>query len=484
MSAQMTAADLVALLRGRASHEADSVAYIFDDGAGTEHPVSYGWLDRRARAVAAAIADRGIGAGERALLMFAPGTDYVTGFFGCLYAGVVAVPVYPPEDARGLERISGVWEDCTPSAILSTSDIAAVATEWTGGQRLPWLATDTASDERAGEWREPPISPASLAFLQYTSGSTATPKGVMVTHANLLHNSSVICQALRLGPHSRGMSWLPPYHDMGLIGGILTPLYGGFPCVLMPPLAFLRDPSRWLSAISRHRATISAAPDFAYAECVRRVSPKERAEWDLSTWEHALVGAEPVRPSTLRAFTEGFRDCGFSESAWYPCYGLAEATLFVTGGEPGAPPSIVDSDDASGIPLTGCGQAREPDAVAIVDPVAAVACPPGSAGEIWVSGPTVAAGYWGGGRPCRPGLRPHPGRRPAHLASHRRPRLHARRPPLCDRSQQRRLDRARAQPPPARPRADRGGCAPVAASASRGGLRRRARGSRWSWYMR
>jgi len=384
----MSAPDLVTLLRDRACRQPEAIAYIFDDGAGDERPVTYAWLDLRARAVAAAIAARGVGPGERALLMFAPGPDYVTGFFGCLYAGVIAVPVYPPEDARGLERVGGVWADCSPVLILSTSDIEAVA-----GIDLPWLSTDAVDDVTGGQWVPPDTSPQTIAFLQYTSGSTANPKGVMVTHANLIHNSSVICGALDLGPHSIGMSWLPPYHDMGLIGGILQPLYGGFPCVLMSPRAFLRDPVRWLSAISRHRATISAAPDFAYAECLRRIAPTQRAGLDLSTWEHALVGAEPVRPDTLRTFTSAFGECGFRPTAWYPCYGLAEATLFVTGGEPGAPPATLDT-------LTGCGFARSPDAVTIVK--AAGEGTGEEDGEIWVSGPTVAAGYWGGDDPSSP----------------------------------------------------------------------------------
>jgi amino acid adenylation domain-containing protein len=398
-------ADLVELLRRRAAEQPDATAYVFDDGDGDERPVDYAWADRRARAVAATLAAEGIGPGERVLLMFAPGADYVTGFFGCLYAGVVAVPVYPPNGARGMERIAAVFFDCVPAAILSTSDIVAAAAERVAGMGLRWIATDTVLDGAAAEWVDGRRD--GLAFLQYTSGSTASPKGVMVTHANLLHNSAAIGRALGLGPHSVGASWLPPYHDMGLIGGVLQPLHGGFPCVLMPPAAFLYRPLRWLDAISRHRATISAAPDFAYAECVRRVTAEERAALDLSSWAHALVGAETVRPATVRAFTETFAACGLPATSLYPCYGLAEATLFVTGPTAGRPASVrhVDRERlgagvaaivpaGTGLALTGCGHPHSDDEVRIVDPDTATECAPDTVGEVWVTGPTVADGYW------------------------------------------------------------------------------------------
>jgi amino acid adenylation domain-containing protein len=232
-----------------------------------------------------------------------------------------------------------------------------------------------------------------IAFLQYTSGSTAAPKGVIVGHDNLLHNAVKVAQALDLSEDTRSVSWLPPYHDMGLIGGILQPIYSGFPAVLMPPTAFLRRPARWLRAISDRRATASLAPAFGYAECTRRVTDAELAELDLSRWRIAMVGAETVRPTVLDAFAERFGPAGFRRGGFYPCYGLAEATLFVTGHWL-PDPSPARSDDGPGVASVSCGRVQGSDEILIVDPDARVPCPQGVTGEVWITGPTVAHGYW------------------------------------------------------------------------------------------
>nr|AAN85512.1 nonribosomal peptide synthetase [Streptomyces atroolivaceus] len=427
---------LVDILRDRADATPHRTALEFIRDDGSEHAVGYAALDRRVRAVAAALTERGL-RGERVLLLFPPGENYVTAFLGCLYAGAVAVPVYVPTGKRGLSAVLATGADAGAVLALSSREVTDAITasypELTTSGLIQWLVTEDIADAAADDWPGTGPAPADLAFLQYTSGSTGTPKGVMVRHDNLVHNSASISTALGVGPDSRGVSWLPPYHDMGLIGGILQPLYAGFPCTLISPMAFVRSPYRWLDAISRHRATVSAAPDFAYGECVRRIPEDKRAELDLSSWQHAMVGAEPVRPATLDAFARAFADSGFDRSAFHPCYGLAEATLFVTGGAPErGEPRVLRADrrelelgqavsaiagkenKENAAVLTGCGRSRSEDVVVVVDPAEGRACPPGGTGEVWVSGPTVTAGYWG--RPeltdevFRATLESHPGR--------------------------------------------------------------------------
>ncbi|MEV6173505.1 amino acid adenylation domain-containing protein [Streptomyces sp. NPDC051954] len=414
ISARPGGGTLVDILRDRADSTPHLTALEFLDDDGTERGIGYAALDRRVRAVAAALTERGL-RGERVMLLYPPGEDYVTAFLGCLYAGAVAVPVYVPTGKRGLTAVLATGADA--GAVLAMSNrmvmdaITAGFPELATIGTIQWLVTDEIPDSTAELWSGAGPRPDDLAFLQYTSGSTGTPKGVMVRHDNLVHNSRSISDALGVGPDSRGVSWLPPYHDMGLIGGILQPLYAGFPCTLISPLAFVRSPVRWLDAISRHRATVSAAPDFAYSECVRRISPERRAELDLSSWQHAMVGAEPVRPATLDAFADAFADSGFSRSAFHPCYGLAEATLFVTGGAPEhGRPKVLHADrrelelgqaasaglDATAAAsLTGCGRPQSEDLVVLVDAASGRECLPGETGEIWVSGPTVTGGYWG-----------------------------------------------------------------------------------------
>ncbi|NEB81620.1 amino acid adenylation domain-containing protein [Streptomyces sp. SID14478] len=398
-------------LRRRAESTPDRLALEFELSETEIRAFDYAALDRGARKVAALVQERA-GRGERVLLLHQPGPDYVTAFFGCLYAGAVAVPVYPPLGANGLERVRAIAADCGATlALVDTVTLAAIDER---GDRLDlsvaleWVTTDDAA-HAPEDWRDPHVSPDDLAFLQYTSGSTGTPKGVMLSHANLVHNSATIGRSLGLDENSRAVSWLPPYHDMGLIGGILQPVHAGFACTLLSPLTFLHQPMRWLRALSRTRATITAAPDFAYAEVLRRAAPGDHDDLDLSALRHALVGAEPVRRTTMDAFAEAFRDNGFRRSAFYPCYGLAEATLFVTGrADPKSDPTVlrlrrrdmeegravVADPDESAVELTGCGWAHHDDLVLIVDPATGEPLPPGAVGEIWVSGPTVAHGYW------------------------------------------------------------------------------------------
>jgi acyl-CoA synthetase (AMP-forming)/AMP-acid ligase II len=413
---ELGASSLIDILRWRALNQPDLRLYTFlADGETDEVVITCAELDRRARAIAAVLQYADL-VGERALLLYAPGLDYIAGFFGCLYAGVVAVPAYPPEPARldrTLPRLQTMVADADATVALTTSPILSMA-QFLFGQApdleaLQWIATDTIPDQEADDWREPVLSQDSLAFLQYTSGSTHVPRGVMVSHGNLAYNSDLISQKFELSSASVGVVWLPPYHDMGLIGGILQPAYCGVHCVLMSPLDFLQRPPRWLQAVSNYDATVSGGPDFAYGLCVRKINAEQRSELDLSSWSLAFNGAEPVRAPTLERFAEVFAPCGFRRDAFYPCYGLAEATLIVSGGSRAAPPVIqafdetaleqdrvvpVGSGDDNGRALVGCGQNLRGQKTVIVDPDSLTPCSPDRVGEIWVAGPSVAQGYW------------------------------------------------------------------------------------------
>ncbi len=403
-------ASLVELLRRRAQEQPDRVGYTFlNDGGATRVSLTYAELDRRARGVAARLQQEDAG-GARALLLYPPGLDYVCAFLGCLYAGVVAVPAYPPDPARlnrSLARLRSIVRSARPALALTTSLIQMAGASLAAGDSdfagVRWLATDT-GDTNA-DWRPTEITRDTLAFLQYTSGSTAAPKGVMLTHANLLHNSRLIQRCFEHTPDSRGVIWLPPYHDMGLIGGILQPLYVGFPVTLMSPIDFLQQPLLWLQTISQIGATTSGGPNFAYDLCVRKSTPEQRAMLDLGSWSLAFNGAEPIRPATLERFVAAFGPCGFRREAFYPCHGLAEATLIVTGGSKGHAPIVQGFDggaleqhrvltDVAGRSLVGNGVAQPEHTVQIVDPARLMGCAPGEVGEIWVAGPSVAQGYW------------------------------------------------------------------------------------------
>ncbi len=375
------------LLRLRAAEQADREAYLFlGDGEAETERLTWGELDGRARAIAAALRET-VPPGGRALLLYPPGLEFVAAFFGCLYAGVVAVPAYPPRlNDRSQSRLRSIARDAEPRAALTTSSIAAAA--GVISERVPelacsrWIATDALASGGVTDFPEP--DPSSIAFLQYTSGSTAEPKGVMVTHANLAHNERMIGEAFGMDEESVVVGWLPVYHDMGLIGNVLQPLHAGARCVLMPPVSFLQRPRRWLEAIHRYRGTTSGGPNFAYELCLRKASPEGL---DLSSWRLAFNGAEPVRASTLERFAEVFAPAGFRREAFYPCYGLAEATLFVSGGDPGQAARIEP-------PRVGNGHAWMDQRIVIADPETREELPPGAEGEIWIAGPSVAAGYW------------------------------------------------------------------------------------------
>ncbi|HEX8439827.1 AMP-binding protein, partial [Archangium sp.] len=407
---------LVDLLRRRA-HEQPSrrVFTLLEDGETETRHLDFAGLDGRARAIAATL-QRHARSGERALLLYPYGLDYIAAFFGALYAGVVAVPVYPPDPtrlSRTLPRLRAIAQDAQATLVLTLGSIRdlveGLARHAPELAALRWVATDELVPDVERDWRPPEATPDSLAFIQYTSGSTSVPKGVLLTHANLLHNESILQRAFGSTEDSVGVSWLPLYHDMGLIGCVLQAVYVGFPLVLMPPEAFLQKPLRWLRAISRYRATHSGGPNFAFDLCVRKVSAEQRDALDLSSWRCAVNAAEPVRADTLERFTRHFAPSGLRPDALRPLYGLAEATLMVTGGAQGSRRTVRTVDGAAleswwvvelpeGTPgsrrLVGLGRSWLEQQVVIVDPVTRTRCAADRVGEIWLTGPSVAQGYW------------------------------------------------------------------------------------------
>ena len=408
---------LPALLRSRAEHAPDRVGFRFlIDGEAEEETLSYQDLDRQAREIMACLAPLKL-AGERALLIYPPGLKFISAFFGCLYSGLTAVPVYPPRAGRlknTIAYLSDIVSDAQPSVIMTTSELRALLQRGMNESdlnfgKVQWLITDQLSKFPTEEGFDGHAGTNPLALLQYTSGSTSAPRGVMVTHENLLHNSAFIHKAFGHSEESVGVIWLPPYHDMGLIGGILQPLFGGFPVILMSPFAMLQRPFRWLQAITKYRATTSGGPNFAYDLCVRRITAEQRAMLDLGSWDVAFNGAEPIRSQTLNDFVKTFGDCGFRAGAFLPCYGLAEATLAVATKKKGEHPvrKIVDrgalqykrasasshSNDRT-ITLMASGHPAPAHDVRIVDPDSLSCCPPDRTGEIWMRSPSVARGYW------------------------------------------------------------------------------------------
>jgi acyl-CoA synthetase (AMP-forming)/AMP-acid ligase II len=403
---------LVDHIQRHASERPDQLLYRFlRDGETEQAALTFGEVDRRARDVAVTLLMRWNRA-DRALLIFQPGLEFVTAFLGCLYAGIVAVPVYPPRPHRSsFERVSAIARDCGAAVVLTTAPLlqklrASWPNGWEWNSRA--IATDIIGGGDASSW--PRARPASddVAFLQYTSGTTGNPKGVVITHGNLVANLEVIHRAMRSSEASRGVTWLPPYHDMGLIGGILQPAYAGFPVTLLSPADFVQKPLRWLEAVAQYRATISGGPNFAYELVVRKTSPEQRAALDLSSWEVAFTGAEPVRAETVDRFIEAFACAKLRPTSVFPCYGMAEATLMITGGPYGtrARHIVVDSDavekecriaavsGGSSRTIVSCGKPWNGTEVVIVDPKTSTSVPDWVLGEIWVRGDGIAPGYW------------------------------------------------------------------------------------------
>ncbi|CAM3687654.1 non-ribosomal peptide synthetase [Paracidovorax anthurii] len=374
-------------------------------GQRREITLTYGEFEQRVRSLAAKLQSR-FAVGARALVLLDNDEHYAVSMLACFYSGVIAVPVFPPESQRPqhLARLQGIRRDSGAECVLTASAWTSLCRAAFDG--LETIAVDALDEALAQSWR--PFDPAAqdIAFLQYTSGSTGNPKGVMVTHGNLMANERCIQAGMGLGAEDRFVSWAPLYHDMGLIGGLLQPLYSGASLVLMSPRYFLERPVRWLEQVSRHRATVSGGPDFAYRLCLERISEAQLAALDLSHWRVAYSGAEPVRADTMADFARHVAPAGFDAGAVYACYGLAEATLYVTGGGRGqglwargfsadALAVGAATADGQGPLLVGCGKAAADHAVAVMDVQSLVPVEPGSIGEIWASGPSIAAGYWG-----------------------------------------------------------------------------------------
>ncbi|HVW29988.1 MAG TPA: amino acid adenylation domain-containing protein, partial [Polyangiaceae bacterium] len=401
------ASDLVAILRHRARMDPSGVAMRFvADSSAAASVLTYADLDRSARGMAAQMLERAR-AGDRALLLLPTGAGFVKAFFACLYAGIIAVPAYPPSagNPQHAERLRGILKDARPALL-----VVDAATE----PKLGYLPDADASQAfvTADDWGDvpdlEPVPPSgdAIALLQYTSGSTGEPKGVMVTHGNLLANASAICSRMKLDERDSMACWLPLYHDMGLVSGVVLPVYKGMAATLLSPQLILESPATWLKVIARYGATVSGGPDFVYPLCVDRVRDEQIQGIDLSRWRVAFCGSEPIRARSMEAFAARFAAYGFRAGALCPCYGLAEATLLVSSCRPGEGANAARFDAAElgrgkvqdvvvgGAVLVDCGVIPSRHRVRITDPVTFAECEPGRVGEIWVTGPSVTAGYW------------------------------------------------------------------------------------------
>lgn len=410
--------NFVEILRHQAEFQPQQSAYIFlKDGETESNQLTYEGLDRQARAIAVEIAQMQIPSGSRVILLYpyTGGCEFIAAFFGCLYAGAIAVPCHLPRNSHAVSEVQARIADSEAQVILTTKSLLSklqhqiTPTPSDKYNSLHWIATDTVSSDRAREWRSPKIDRDTLAFLQYTSGSTGQPKGVKISHGCLLQNQKLLAVAFNNSETTISVGWLPLFHDMGLIGNVLHSMYIGRPCILMSPIAFVQKPVRWLQAISRYRATTSGGPNFAYDLLCRHVTDAQREPLDLSCWEIAFSGAEPIRSATIDRFVEKFAACGFRREAFYPCYGMAEATLLISGGHRSNPPIvkyiedaaleqkkvvICDRDRPGFRPIIGCGQAWLDVKIVIADPDSLTQCFPNQIGEIWVSSSGVGGGYW------------------------------------------------------------------------------------------
>ena len=410
---------IVDLLLTQSQNQPDRTAYRFlANGEHESGSCTYRELDLQARAIAVQLLTK-VKPGDRALLIYpyTSGLEFIASFLGCLYAGVIAVTDYPRQHIKSLSQYQDRILDCQAAIALTTQEFAdrvkgqllanpGLATKL---KALPWIASDRVDLGLSDRWQPPKIDSETLAFLQYTSGSTGKPKGVMVTHGNVVHNSKVIYKSFGHHPQTKVLMWLPMFHDMGLIGGVMQPLFAGLPAVLMSPIALAQKPFLWLQALAKYQITTSGGPNFAYDLLCQKVTQEQRDSLDLSHWEVAFTGAEPVRAETLAKFTKLYQPCGFNPKAFYPCYGMAEATLFITGINASEYPTILYLDQqalgknevvtvAPQTPnskaVVSCGHTWLGDEITIVDPDTKIQCAVNRIGEVWVTGAGVGRGYW------------------------------------------------------------------------------------------
>ncbi|MEO1622725.1 MAG: fatty acyl-AMP ligase, partial [Cyanobacteria bacterium J06632_3] len=407
---------LVELLQHRASTQPNDLAYQFlIDGKKEGAAYTYAELEEWAKAIAALLQQQQA-KGERALLLYPQGIEVVAAFCGCLYAGVIAIPVPPPDAGRmkrTLPRLREIIKDADANIVLSNARIIELiqssGLEFPEFETMEWIDTESVDLALAKEWQDPQVDKDVLAYLQYTSGSTSTPKGVMLSHYNLLHHSDYLQRACGYSKEGPTVTWMPYFHDYGLVEGLMQPLYNGAPCYIMAPLSFVKRPLRWLQAIQKYGATHSQAPNFAYELCLRRIKPAKREGLDLSSWVSAGNAAEPINPRVLREFADAFGKYGFKWENFSPAYGLAEATLLVSSTPIGQGPSILQleaselerghivlaTEDSSYVrEAVSCGPLVCETNVAIVNPDTLTRCGDNNVGEVWVRDPGVAHGYW------------------------------------------------------------------------------------------
>lgn len=406
--------NIVEILQQRAISQGEDTAYIFlKDGENKEIILTYQELETKAKAIALSLQEV-VDYGSRALLVYpySGGLEFITAFFGCLYAGVVAVPCHPPKNRLTTVEIQTRIVSAGAEVVLTESSLFSKLktqlSEW-GYAWLHCLNTDKINQTQTDSWTAPKINADTLAFLQYTSGSTGEPKGVMITHGCLIQNQEMLKQAFGHTQDLVGVGWLPLFHDMGLIGNVIQPVYMGAFCVMISPVSFVQKPIRWLQAISKYKATTSGAPNFAYDLLCDRVTEEQAAQLDLSSWSVAFCGAEPVQTATMELFSRKFASCGFKLTAFYPCYGMAEATLMITGGDKAKSPTvkyldkialeenkvvIADKSQPGITTIVSAGYPWLDGKIAIVDPDSLKECAASEIGEIWFSSLSVGQGYW------------------------------------------------------------------------------------------
>jgi acyl-CoA synthetase (AMP-forming)/AMP-acid ligase II len=399
---QFTARKLSTILEKRAAHRGDDLAYRYLVSDRQEAVLTYADLWRRSEQMAQALR-LACAPGDRALLVYPPGLEFITALFACVSANIIAVPLPFPRPGETVDRLVHVYRDCSPAIILTHGEGVTALRGLLSTELAKRLASSEGPFERStsagGDGGS--ASLRHIALLQYTSGTTAAPKGVMLSQANLVANLEQIRTAFGHTVDSSGVIWLPHHHDMGLIGGILQPLYVGFPVTLFAPAMFLQRPLRWLEAIGRYQATTSGGPCFAYDLCVEKALKKPDLSLDLASWAVAFNGAEPVRATTLDRFANVFKRHGFKRSAFVPCYGLAEATLLVTCAPVGTGDKLLAAaESGKGEPgavrtLVSSGRPAPDVTVSVIDPDTGAQCADGVVGEVRVAGPAVSEAYWG-----------------------------------------------------------------------------------------